>query len=213
MKKTVLILAAALLWVVPAGADEVVRSFRQQISVAGADAVRLEFAVGEVEVEAWDRPQVELSVKVTCDKKTARCVDAAKSLHLVYGISGDQLRVRFKDWPKWGGTKGLGVEAHINVPRNLALKTDLGVGELTIKGVEGSVTADLGVGEVDITLPKEAFRSATLDTGIGETSLSVAGRHYESAGLMTRTIHWKDGKGRAALSVDCGVGEINVEME
>ena len=36
MKKIAMILAASLLWVLPASADEVVRSFRQQIPIANA---------------------------------------------------------------------------------------------------------------------------------------------------------------------------------
>ncbi|HEX9940842.1 MAG TPA: hypothetical protein VGG03_02400 [Thermoanaerobaculia bacterium] len=58
MKKTALILCTALLWVVPAGADVIVRSFRQQIPVGDADRISLDFPVGEVTVEAWDNAQV-----------------------------------------------------------------------------------------------------------------------------------------------------------
>jgi hypothetical protein len=142
MKKTAmnaLITAAALLWVVPAGAtgaDNVVRSFRQQIPVGGADQVYLEFPVGEVTVAAWDNPQVNLDVKVACnqEKSKARCTEAAQGLRLVYNTSGDRLHVEVKNWPKLAGGKGLHLIARINVPRDLPLRTELGVGELSVQG-------------------------------------------------------------------------------
>jgi hypothetical protein len=213
MKKTALLLSLALLLaVVPVGASEIVRSFKQQIPVGDADEIALDFPVGEVTVEAWDNPQVNLEVKIACNKRTSRCEEAAKALRLVYNTSGDRLRVEVKNWPKMAG-KSLHVIAKINVPRDLPLWTDLGVGELTVQGTEGDLTLDLGVGEVNVTLPKDAIRSVDLDTGIGEANLTAAGRHYESAGLMARQITWNEGKGNARVKVDCGVGEIGVSLK
>lgn len=217
MKKTALILSAALfagvLGAVPAGASEIVRSFKQQIPVGDADEIALDFPVGEVTVEAWDNPQVNLEVKIACNKRTSRCEENAKTLRLVYNTSGDRLRVKVKNWPKFAGNKGLHVIAKVNVPRNLPLWTDLGVGELNVQGTEGDLTVDLGVGEVNVTLPKDSIRSVDLDTGIGEASLRADGRHYESAGLMARQLTWNKGTGNARVKVDCGVGEIGVSLK
>ena len=213
MKKTALILAAALLGLAPAAeAGEVVRSFRQQIPVGSADQISLDFPVGEVTVEAWDSPQVSLDVKLSCSRKTSRCVSAAEALRLVYNTDGDRLRVEVKNWPKFGGTKGLHVIARINMPRDLPLRADLGVGELNIHGTSGNLTVDLGVGEVNITLPKEAIGSVNLDTGVGEASLLAAGHRYTSSGLFAHEVHWDKGTGHSAVSVDCGVGEIDVAL-
>ena len=91
-------------------------------------------------------------------------------------------------------------------------RADLSVGKLTIDGIAADVTADLGVGEVHVTLPKEAIGSANIDTGIGEASLIAAGRRYSSEGLIVRAIHWDKGTGHARVKVDCGVGEIHVTL-
>jgi hypothetical protein len=213
MKKIVLILGAALLWVVPASADEVVRSFRQQIPIANAQKIHLDFPVGELNVDPGDGGQVGLEVKVKCKEKTGRCADAAQDLKLVYDNSGDVFHLQMKRFPKWGGAKNLHVIAHVTVPRELAVHAELGVGEMNIQGLAGDLDVDLGVGEVNVTLPKEAFGSASLDTGIGEASLIAAGRHYESAGLVTRTLTWDKGTGRSRVTVDCGVGEIDVTLK
>jgi hypothetical protein len=203
---------AVLLWAIPASAKEVVRSFRQQIPVRSAGKIHLDFPVGKLHVEGWDSPQVDLDVQIVCNRASSRCEDAAKDLRLVYNATGGQLEVEIRDWPHWGGTRGLNVDATIHIPRNLPLSTDLGVGELTIQGIAADVTVDLGVGEVHANLPKEAIGSAALDTGIGEASLVAAGRRYSSEGLFTREIRWNQGTGRARVKVGCGVGEIHVTL-
>ena len=212
MKKSALLLAAALLWATSAGAEEIVRSFRQQIPAGGAREISLDFPVGEVTVEAWESSQVDLDVKLACNHRiTNRCAEAAKNVRLVYDNSGDRLRVEVKNWPKFG-TKGLHVLARIHVPRNIPLHAELGVGEMSIQGTESDLTVGLGVGEVNITLPQEAIHTVDLDTGVGEASLRAAGRHYESAGLISRELRWDKGTGRAGVTVDCGVGEIDVTL-
>jgi hypothetical protein len=151
-------------------------------------------------------------VKVECNRRTNRCMEAAKALRLVYNTTGSRLRVEVKHWPKVGH-RGLHVVARINVPRDLPLRTDLGVGELNIEGIAGDLTVDVGVGEVSITLPKEAIGSVTLDTGIGEANLVASGRRYESSGFLAQELRWDKGPGRAGVSVNCGVGEIDVTLK
>jgi hypothetical protein len=210
MKRTALLISLALLWAASAGAEEVVRSFRQQIPAGNAEKITLDFPVGELTVEAWEGSQVDLDIKLACNHRiTNRCAEAAKNVRLVYDNSGDRLRVEVKNWPKFG-TKGLHVLARINVPRDIPLHVELGVGEMNIQGTESDLTVGLGVGEVNITLPKEAIGSVDLDTGVGEASLLAGGRHYESAGLISRELRWDKGTGRAGVTVDCGVGEIDV---
>lgn len=215
MKRTLLtvLTMAALLRVAPAGADEVVRAFKQQIPTGNAGEVYVDFPVGELKVEGWDGSKVDVDVKIECDRPTAKCQEAARKLRLVYDNSGERLKVEIRDWPRFATPKGLQVHARVRVPRDLAVTADLGVGELTVQGIQGDVSADLGVGEVNVTLPREAIGSVSLDTGVGEANLVVAGKRYQSAGLVAKEIRWNKGTGRSGLTVDCGVGEIDVRLE
>jgi len=216
MKKIALILGTALLGMISAGtasADEVVRSFHQQIPIVNAQKVHLEFPVGELNVDPGDGSQVGLDVKVMCKEKTGRCADAAHDLKLVFDNSGDVFHLELKRFPKFGGAKNLHVVARITVPRELPVHAELGVGEMNIHGLAGDLDVDLGVGEVNVTLPKEAVGSVDLDTGIGEASLIAAGRRYESSGLMSKELNWDKGTGRSKVKVDCGVGEIDVVLK
>jgi hypothetical protein len=205
-------LFAALVWGRPAGAREVVRAFRQQIPIGTAGRIHLDFPVGEVQVAGSDDRRVDLDVKITCDEETSRCEDAARSLRVVFNRADGQLAVRIAGWPHFGATKGLNVNAVLRVPRNLPLRSDLRIGKMTIEGIASDVTADLTIGEVHVTLPKEAIGSAALNTGIGEAQLVAAGRRYSSEGLFTRSIHWDKGQGHSRVKVGCRVGEIHVTL-
>jgi len=212
MKKIACILATALLWTLPALASETVRTFSKQLPTEAVNLVDLDFSVGEVTVEAWDSPGVQLDVELKCHRATGSCRDAAQKVRLVYSTDGDKLRIATKDWPKLSGH---GLEAHIRVqmPRKLSLKADLGVGEMRIAGLERDVKANLGVGQLTMTLPESAVSSVHADTGVGEASLVAGGHHYESAGLITRALRWTRGNGTAKISADCGVGEIDVKLK
>ncbi|HEX7184889.1 MAG TPA: hypothetical protein VF756_23890 [Thermoanaerobaculia bacterium] len=212
MKKLVSTLAVALLWTIPASADETVRHLSKQIPTADVERVSLDFPVGQLLVDGWDSQQVDLDVRLECERDTRSCREAAQKVRLVYSTDDGQLHVEMKDWPKMGG-KGLEAHIQIKVPRRLALNADLGVGEMRIAGIEGHLNADLGVGELSVTMPESAVASVNADTGVGEANLTVNGKHYESSGFIAKEIRWKDGNGNARVQVDCGVGEIDVRLQ
>lgn len=207
-----IVAAAALLWTLPASADEVVRRFDKQFPINGADRVVVDVPVGEVVIEASDDRQVHLQMSLECDGDHNDCASLANRVKLVYSRTDGDLVLRVKEWPK---TRNRGLEAHVRVlmPRDLPLQAELGVGELRIEGLASNVRADLGVGELSITLPASAVHSVSADTGIGEANLTAAGRHYESAGLVSREIRWNKGTGKARIEADCGVGEISIRLK
>jgi len=212
MKKLALPLAAALLCALPASADETVRHLEKQIPANNIQKVSLDIPVGEVRVDGWDQPQVHVDVKLECDRGRDACREAAQKIQVLYTQNDDKLLIELKNWPKLNG-KGLEAHVRIQVPRQLGLKADLGVGEMEIAGIEGDLDADVGVGELDITLPASAVASVTADTGVGEADLSANGRHYESAGLVAKTIKWNKGTGSSHVNADVGVGEISVRLQ
>ncbi len=193
--------------------DQTVRTFTQSFPGAGVAGVSLDIPVGEVRLIAADGPDVQVEIRVTCDRnRLASCTERAKKATITAGRSSDRIAVKLTKGSGWGH-HGLQVKAFITAPRRMAVKADLGVGELRIDGFAADVTADLGVGEVHVTAPEAAVRSVSIDTGIGEGHLVAAGRHWSSEGLFTREIDWRDGAGDSRINVDCGVGEAHVRLE
>ncbi|RPH56280.1 hypothetical protein EHM82_03690, partial [bacterium] len=102
MKKLTLALAAVLLCAVPALAedDETVRSFQKKIPAGGVDRVHVDFPVGEVEVTGTSGNDLDARLDLVCDNDNSRCREAARKVRYVYDTSGDELRLRVRDWPK-----------------------------------------------------------------------------------------------------------------
>lgn len=212
MKKPALTLAAALLCSLPASADEAVRHLEKKLPADGIQRVDLDIPVGEVIVEGWDQQQVQVNVKLECDRDTAKCRELAQKVRVLYSQDDEWLRVEIKDWPKMNN-KGLEAHVRLQIPRELGLNADLGVGELSIKGIEGDLTVDVGVGELGITMPAAAVASVSADTGVGEANLTAHGRHYESSGFIAKEIRWDKGTGSSRVKVDVGVGEIHIKLQ
>jgi hypothetical protein len=91
----------------------------------------------------------------------------------------------------------------------------MGVGSLDVEGMRGEVSLDLGVGQVEVTMPAASVGSVRLDAGVGETSLRLPeGRVDERRSLLIGgEIRWDEGKGGSDVWVDVGVGEVNVRLE
>lgn len=196
-----------------ASADEVVRTLDRQVSAADADSIHLDFPVGEVRVEGGAGRQVRVQLSLECDSKSdSRCVKTARGLELISSTVDDRLHVGLKGWPK-AGTRGLEARFVVTLPRDLPLRAELGVGELKIVGMESDVDADLGVGEVGVRMAASAVGSVKMDSGIGEATLTANGHRWESSGLFTKEIDWSEGRGKAEVTVDCGVGEAQVRLE
>ncbi|HEV7666896.1 MAG TPA: hypothetical protein VGS22_00105 [Thermoanaerobaculia bacterium] len=205
--------AAAIARPILANDDQTVRTFTKTFPGSGLKDVVLDIPVGEVQVTASDVDEVQVDLRVLCDRDHLKtCTERAKRLTFTAGRSENRVDVRASKSSGWGN-HGLHVKAFVTAPRRLSVKADLGVGELHIDGFASDVTADLGVGEVHVTAPEAAVHSVSVDTGVGEGHLIAAGRHWSSEGLFTREIDWRDGVGNARISVDCGVGEAHVQLD
>jgi hypothetical protein len=214
MKKLALPLAAAAVLVIgalPAAAsDQVVRTLAKQFSVQGMQGVSLDFPVGELQVDAAAGRQVQIRVELKCHSGRESCEDAARDVEIKAKSSGGRLLLGFDGWPHSG--HGMNARVVVTVPKDLPLKSELGVGEMHVNGVEADLDVDLGVGEVHVNLPESAVHSVDLDTGVGESQLFAQGKTWESSGLISRELHWKNGAGKAEVQVDCGVGEAHVDL-
>lgn len=208
------IAAAALLCTLPASADSdvVVRHFDKQFELGNAQRLLVDVPVGEVIIEGTDERQVHLEVSLKCERREGACAEIAQRVKVVYSTEDDELALRLKEWPKTRN-KGLQATVHVRVPRTLPVEADLGVGALRIENVAADLRADLGVGEISITMPESAVATVNADTGVGDANLRAGGRRFQSSGLIAKEIRWSKGPGKSHVEADCGVGEISIALK
>lgn len=212
MKKLIPFAAAALLIALPAAADEVVHKLERQVSVANASRIHLDFPVGDLKVEVGSGRELEVYVELECDTlRKTRCAEAAKKIELAIS-SGAHPTVELKGWPK-NGSRGLEGNFRVIVPRDLPLNAELGVGAMTITGLEADLNAHLGVGDIMVVMPESAVAEVHVDTGVGDANLLAGGRNVEGSGFVGKELDWDKGSGKAEVEIECGVGEARVRLE
>lgn len=208
------ILAAVLALAVPTvgSANDTVRTLNQQFDAANLDHLELEFPVGQLVVDAWDRPQVQIEVRLQCGKKEG-CREAAKAVQLVSQPGGKELELELKGWPK-NNSKGLEAHVQIHAPRQLAVDAELGVGKLRINGMASHVDAEVGVGDIDLSLPEAAVATVSLEAGVGGTSLKTKEKSYSGSNLVGKELRWRAGAGagKADVHAESGVGDVRVAL-
>lgn len=193
--------------------SEAVAKSERALSAAGVSTLSVEAQVGEFTFKGETRSDVQVRLTVRCERPVkAACRDAARRITLGSSTRGETLAVKVEGWPK-RRDDGLHLELDVSLPRDLALEADLGVGEVEVSGIDGGLSIDLGVGEVSVEAAESTVRRVSLEVGVGEASLRVGGRVVEGKGFLGSDLEWKQGTGRAAVRIDCGVGEVDVRLE
>lgn len=218
MRKLIVILALALTALALVAAAGQMRAARTSHAFAGqapspaAAPVDVTVQVGTLRVEGWDEPRVEVAARVDCGPFAgSRCREIADALRLrVAPNASGRIVVRLDGWPR-STNHGLRAEVTVRMPRGAPLDVLVGVGKAELSGLEGSLSADIGVGRAQIEMPERAVALIDLETGVGAASLHTASGDHETRAPFGAELDWR-GKGKSRVSVSCGVGRVRVGL-
>jgi hypothetical protein len=205
---------ACVLALPAAAAGNESRTITESFELAPGQQVRVDFPVGELRLTGVEGATVAVEIELHSDEGGRRCVEGLEHVELESDATAGRLLLRIEKEPKWAWDD-LEMEAEIRLPADRELAVDMGVGQLEVDGMRGEVTLDLGVGEVDVTVPAAGVRSVRLDAGVGQTSLRLPEGWVDErrSFLIGSEIHWNEGRGAADVWVDVGVGEASVRLE
>ena len=204
---------AILGFMVSAYGDTTVRTIQKDLPAEESEWLFIDLPIGELEVRGIDSDEIRLSLKIRCeDRGSSKCRRAAEDIELDVDRHSDGIEIGLDKWPKFRN-KGMSLDGYLELPRELVLEVDIGVGEVNVSGMEDDVEIDLGVGEASIEMDESGVRSVSLDAGVGEATLRVGGRTIEGSGFIGHGLDWRDGPGRAHIEVDCGVGSVEVYLD
>ncbi len=193
----------------------------ETISFESGGRIRISNSIGEVKVEGWDRPEVEVTVIRATNRDYAPQNQAAARRDLedvtvrVVKESREKLRIETV-FPKrdlfspFRGKTNVHVRYRIKAPANTSLWIDHEVGEVDVSGVKADIEIRNRIGEVNVKLPRGAYR-ANAKVRLGEVNSDLLGtsrRRFLSHEFVSD--ERQDGR-RLLLRV--GIGEINVRCE
>lgn len=197
----------------PALADRTVRTLDAVEPAAGIQKVHLEYSVGELTVEPSTDDRIRFTVKVRCKDGSRKCEERAEELEIEARRVGSTLKLEIPKTNNWSNNSKTTFRGLLQMPADIALKLEMGVGELTLSGLKDDVDVNLGVGEARLRLSENHVRQVAVSSGVGDASLRVGKRHMEGSGWLGHSVRWDDGPGRARIDVDLGVGETEVVLD
>jgi hypothetical protein len=200
----------------PAFADEiyVVDELPLVVPVTPGEPIRIEFGVGELEVEAIEGSELRAEVRLDCrDLDRATCLERGKRLVIEPRRTASGLEVRMKGLNRrW--LRKIGVTGSVRVPRTSPLDVDIGIGDVDIVSGGQDLKVSMGIGDLSVEAPEESVGTVAVRTKIGDASLTSGGdwRPGKRVMLVGARVRWQEGQGPSTIEVGLRIGDARVRL-
>jgi len=213
MRRTWTLAAVLLLGTAAAAHAAEIPIDRLSLNVPSGREVRVDFPVGEFRVEPATGSKVTFDLTAKCKRWTGEdCEDRTDRIRVETEDAGGVLRIRIKGFPKMN-SHGFSLRGVLRVPRDLALRVDMGVGDLDIADIHGDLDVELGVGDADIRTASRAVRSVEVATGVGDASVIAEGHRVRRRAFISSAASWDEGRGQSRVNLNVGVGDATVRVD
>jgi hypothetical protein len=173
----------------------------REASFAEAGVVILDANVGDVHVRPLEQGD-KLRLVITPHKQE----DATAAPHWVreFAVNGSQAKIAL-EMPKHGNHD---FDVTLYVPKRSDLRLNLEVGDLTIEGVTGNTDAEVGVGDLHMTVPDaHAYRAVAMSVRIGDVDAKAFG--LEPSGFLGKSVEQQFHAGSYRLKLHTGIGDVS----
>ncbi len=138
----------------------------QQVPFQPGGTIHVDRSDGELSIEGWDQPTVELTVIKTPDqlysaKDQAEAAKRAELVKVTAERKSDtelEISTALPHYSRWthpfGPIAGISMEYRLRVPRNSKLVIHHGNGEVMVSGVVGDIEATGHAGDIAVLLPE-----------------------------------------------------------
>lgn len=176
-------------------------------------SVHLKDTFGEVQVEGWERNEVEIELKRGTQKKYSASEEAKEKRRLekvklaMTNNNGD-LVIETQNMPFMKNNFSL--EYKVKVPQAIFLKVKHGIGEVHIKNMLSDIEATVRIGELAVEMPENVPFDLDARSKIGEVESDFEGKYNRpkvlGAKMVGETKHSEPHK----LYLRVGIGEVDV---
>ena len=166
----------------------------------------MEMNVGEVRVIRSDELRV---IRLTIEPHAFYDNATVQSWVRRFDVAGDRASIDLK-LPKHQDNHE-GARITISVPEQTDLKLELGVGDLSVKGIEGNKDLHVGIGDLRVGVADGAkYNEIRTGTKIGDAEDGIF--HQHSGGFFPKTLH-SSLQGVYKLHATVGIGDVNVVQD
>ena len=173
----------------------------REASFAAGGVVILDANVGDVRVQPAPQDG-KLRLVITPHKED----DATAAPHWIreFSVNGSQAKITL-NMPKHGNHN---FDVTLYVPKQSDLRLDLEVGDLTIEGITGNTNAEVGIGDLHVTVPDpHAYRAVAMSVHIGDVDASAF--QLEPHGFLGKSVQHDFASGSYRLKLHTGIGDVS----
>jgi hypothetical protein len=199
----------------------------EHFDFAPGGTIRFEGSYGDLIVEGWDQPEVEITVtkSIRYKYKSAESPEAAKRIASLEVVSERRLPTELListklaarqngksvSPPMVSSTKvGVLLEYALHIPRNSRLVIHHGSGEILIRDVSGEIDASCSMGEMTVWISGSGTYAIDARSRTG-TILSEFGGSKRSHYLFGQTFTSESSTPSQRLRLRVGYGNITIE--
>jgi len=189
----------------------------EQIEFQADGTVVFKNSIGELRVDAWDQPNVE----ITTIKSTKAGYDPAQHDRAAREL--DKVRVSAErrggeltittDFPRGLFGTNFDLEYDIKVPRKTRLKVDHRGGEVHADGILGDLQIAAARGEITVHLPEKGSYAIDAKSDFGAVFSDFPGRAKRMAWLVGQKMNESAANGSGNLHLRIGYGDILILRE
>jgi DUF4097 and DUF4098 domain-containing protein YvlB len=199
----------------------------RRFTVSGTPDIVLNTYDGGIEVRAWDKPEVLVTVE-----KQAESLEEARKIVVKFDQSGSTISVTVPKWER-SATVGFNVGRSANlilsVPASSNLQARSGDGGIVVEGIKGRIDVNSGDGGIKGQALEGDIKVRTGDGGVsldeingrvdlttGDGGVTVSGRltalnaHTGDGGVTVRAVAGSQAEGEWEIS--SGDGSVSVEL-
>jgi len=192
----------------------------QTIAFDRGGKIRIDDSFGELRVEGWNRPDVELTVKRATNRRYKpedewKARERLRDVRVEVTRKGADLLIRTY-FPDRGVTRlfrgktDLDLEYTIRVPAEAALSVRHSIGEVVVRNVHGDMSVTNGIGEVSLRLPRQKDYEIEARVKIGDVSSDFDGRSRRRS-LLGAEFRRTQTAGAGHVYARVGIGEIRID--
>lgn len=173
----------------------------REASFADGGVVILDANVGDVHVIPA-KNDGKLRLVITPHKED----DATAAPHWIreFAVNGSQAKIVLS-MPKHGNHN---FDVTLYVPKQSDLRLDLDVGDLTIEGITGNTDAEVGIGDLHMTVTDtHAYRAVTMSVHIGDVDAGAF--NLEPHGFLGKSVQHDFSSGSYRLKLHTGIGDVS----
>lgn len=212
----VLLLASSSLF----AAEEMKKDVHHAVARGSIVRVFVELPVSELTIASAASSEIDVNATIKREHMTERGERKAKEIldasNIEIAIRGKSAYIRPKFGPAargWGRSgKSNTYKATITLPRGIDVNVDQSVGELKMAGEFGDVEINIGVGDLDLKLPKRDVKELIASATVGEIRSDLGERVVTQEGLFAGSTQFINDNGRTMVKVRIRVGDAEIEL-